>query len=247
MNTYTIPQTDLVLIDASALSERSYVLKIKDMPAEDKPREKLLATGPANLSVAELLAIVFNTGSKNEDVLALATRVIKDYGERSLANQTNARALAKDLEIPEMKALQIVACSELGRRFYQKNKAGLVAVRNAKDVFAYTRDMVNLPKEHLRGIYLDTHYRVIHDEVLSIGTINTNVVHPREVFKPALEYGAAAMILVHNHPSGVIAASAVDIEITEQLVAAGKILGVPLIDHVIIGNNKYSSIDIQYA
>lgn len=247
MNTYTIPQTDLVLIDASALSERSYVLKIKDMPSEDKPREKLLAAGPGSLSVAELLAIVFNTGSKNEDVLALATRVIKDYGERSLANQTNARALAKDLQIPEMKATQIVACSELGRRFYQKNKAGLVVVRNAKDVFAYVRDMANLPKEHLRGIYLDTHYRVIHDEVLSIGTINTNVVHPREVFKPALEYGAAAMILVHNHPSGVITASAADIEITEQLVAAGKILGLPLIDHVIIGNNKYSSIDIQYA
>lgn len=247
MNTYTIPQTDLVLIDASSLCERPYVLKIKDMPDEDKPREKLLKYGPSNLSVAELLAIVFNTGSKNEDVLAVANRVVKDYGERALASQTNAAALAKDLDIPELKATQIVACSELGRRFYQKNKAGLTLVRNAKDVFNYARDMANLPKEHLRGIYLNTHYRVIHDEVLSIGTINTNLIHPREVFKPALEYGAAAMILVHNHPSGVPTASAADIEITEQLVAAGKIMGLHLIDHVIIGNNKYISVEVQYA
>lgn len=248
MNTYTIPETGLVLVDASYLSmERPYVLKIKDMPTEDKPREKLLKYGPSNLSAPELLAVIMNTGSKNEEVLAMATRVLKEYGERALTSQTDAVALARDLEIPELKAAQIVACNELGRRFYQKNKSGLATVRTAKDVFNYAKEMANLPKEHLRGIYVNTHYRVIHDEVLSIGTINTNLVHPREVFKPALEYGAAAVILVHNHPSGSSTPSATDIEITEQLVAAGKIMGVHLIDHVVIGDNKYTSINVQYA
>lgn len=247
MNTYTIPETGLVLVDASYLTaERPYVLRVRDMPTEDKPREKLLKYGPNSLSVPELLAIILNTGTKNEEVLAMASRVLKEYGERALTSQTDALALAKDIGIPEMKAAQIVACSELGRRFYQKNKNGLAVVRTAKDVFNYARDMANLPKEHLRGIYLNTHYRVIHDEVLSIGTINTNLIHPREVFRPALEYGAAAVILVHNHPSGVPTPSATDIEVTEQLVAAGKIMGMHLIDHVIIGHNKYTSINVQY-
>lgn len=248
ITSYTITDTNLMLIDASKLTlERPYILKVRDMPNEDKPREKLLKYGPANLTVAELLAVIMNTGTKNEDVLAMATRVLKEYGERALTSQVDAVVLAKDLKIPEMKAAQIVACNELGRRFYQKNKAGLTVVRTAKDVFNYAKDMANLPKEHLRGIYVNTHYRVIHDEVLSIGTINANMIHPREVFRPALEYGAAAVILVHNHPSGIPTASATDIEITEQIVAAGKIMGTPLIDHVIIGNNRYISIDISYS
>ena len=248
MQTYTIPETGLMLIDASYLTAgRTYVLKIKDMPTEDKPREKLLKYGPSNLTVAELLAVVITTGSKNEDVLVMANRMVKEYGGRALSSQTDATTLAKDLQIPVVKATQIIACGELGRRFYQKNKAGLATVRTAKDVYEYARDMERLPKEHLRGIYLNAHYRVIHDEVLSIGTINANVVHPREVFKPALEYGAAAVILVHNHPSGFPTPSAADVEITEQLVAAGKIMGVHLIDHVVIGNGKYTSIDVQYA
>lgn len=244
---YTIADTNLMLIDASKLSlEKQYILKVRDMPSEDKPREKLLKYGPTNLSVPELLAVILNTGSKNEEVLAMATRVLKEYGERALTSQIDAMALARDLKIPEMKAAQIVACNELGRRFHQKNKTGLAVVRTAKDVHNYAKDMAALPKEHLRGIYLNTHYRVIHDEVLSIGTINANMIHPREVFRPALEYGAAAVILVHNHPSGIPTPSATDIEITEQLVAAGKIMGTPLIDHVIIGNNKYTSIDVHY-
>lgn len=244
---YVITDTNLMLIDASHLTlEKPYVLKIRDMPSEDKPREKLLKYGPSNLSAAELLAVILNTGSKNEEVLNMATRVLKEYGERALSSQINAINLAKDLGIPELKAAQIVACNELGRRFHQKNRTGLATVRTAKDVYQYAHDMASLPKEHLRGLYVNTHYRVIHDEVLSIGSINANIIHPREVFKPALEYGAAAVILVHNHPSGITTPSATDIEITEQLIAAGKIMGTPLIDHVIIGNNKYVSIDAQY-
>jgi DNA repair protein RadC len=106
--------------------------------------------------------------------------------------------------------------------------------------------MHELPKEYLRGIYLNAHHRVIHDEVLSMGTLDANIIHPREVFRPALEYGAAAVILVHNHPSGVVTPSAADIEVTKQLIEAGKIMGIALIDHVVVGKGKHASVPVAY-
>ena len=106
--------------------------------------------------------------------------------------------------------------------------------------------MHELTKEHLRGIYLNNHHRVVHDEVLSMGTLDANLIHPREVFKPAVEYGASAVILVHNHPSGVVTPSVSDIDITKQLVDAGRIMGVSLIDHVIVGGGKYASVPVSY-
>lgn len=245
MHTYTLQDTNLTLVETGSV-ERTYTLRVRDMLTEDKPREKMLKFGPESLSIHELLAVVLNTGTIKEDVLAMATRVVKEYGERALSAQTNAANLSHDLDIPLGKATQIVACSELGRRFYQKNRTGLAVLRTAKDVYQYVRDMERLPKEHLRGLYLNSHYRVIHDEVLSIGSINANLIHPREVFKPAIEYGAAAIILVHNHPSGITKPSAADIEVTEQLVAAGKIIGIHLIDHIIIGQGKSASIEVRY-
>ena len=155
--------------------------------------------------------------------------------------------MAKDLNIPLVKACQVVACAELGRRFYQKNDFGKATLRTAKDVFKYLHDMQNLPKEHLRGLYLNSHNRIIHDEVISIGTINSSLIHPREVFKPAIEFGAVAIILAHNHPSGSIIPSTADIEITRQLVKAGEIIGISVLDHVIISKNKYTSIKVDYT
>jgi DNA repair protein RadC len=106
--------------------------------------------------------------------------------------------------------------------------------------------MRDLPREHLRGIYLDTHNRVIHDEVISIGTINSNIVHPREVFKAAIEYNAAAIILVHNHPSGVATPSASDIEVTKQIIEAGRIIGINLLDHIVVTHSGFVSIEADY-
>ena len=160
---------------------------------------------------------------------------------------TNPKKLASDLGIPIVRASQIVACSELGRRFYKKNDASAPTIRTAEEVFEYVRDMRDLPKEHLRGIYLNAHYKVIHDEIISIGTIDTNIIHPREVFRPALEYAAAAVILVHNHPSGESQPSEADIEVTKQLVSAGKLIGIDLVDHVIITKNSFKSISIEYS
>jgi DNA repair protein RadC len=228
------------------MSNKRYTLTIKDTPTEDKPREKLTNYGPAALSVQELVAIVLGTGTKKEDVLSMSSRIIKDYGEKTLAGQTNAAAMAKDLDIPLVKAMQIVACAELGRRFFEKRTSGPQVIRTAKDVYEYLYDMRNLPKEHLRGIYLNTHHRVVHDEVISIGTINGNLIHPREVFKPAIEHGAAAVILAHNHPSGIVTPSQADIEITKHIIEVGKIIGIPVVDHVVIVNGKFISIDVEY-
>lgn len=130
--------------------------------------------------------------------------------------------------------------------FFEKRTSGPQTIRTAKDVYDYLYDMRNLPKEHLRGIYLNTHHRIVHDEVISIGTINSNLVHPREVFKPAIEHGAAAIILAHNHPSGIVTPSQADIDITKHIIEVGKIIGIPVVDHVIIGTNKFISIDVEY-
>lgn len=242
---YILPSTELMMGDGEVLPKQ-YILKIRDMPESDKPREKMMHSGPGTLSVAELVAVVLGTGTKKEDVLSMASRIVRDYGERTLVGHTNPVALAKNLDIPLIKATQIVACAELGRRFFKKQDFGLALIRNAKDAFEYLQDMRTLPKEHLRGVYLNTHHRVIHDEIISMGTVNANLVHAREVLRPAIEYGAAAFILAHNHPSGVATPSAADIEVTKRIAEAGKIIGIPLLDHVVIAKNTFISIDIPY-
>jgi DNA repair protein RadC len=230
----------------SAQGIRQYPLKIHDLPEDGRPREKLLAQGPGALSLQELIAVVLGTGSTKEPILEMANRIIREYGERSVMYQTDAKKLSADLDIPEGKACIVVACAELGRRFYAKNASGFTIIRSAKDVHEYLRDMHNLPKEHLRGLYLNSHNQIIHDEVISIGTINANLVHPREVFRPAVEYSAAAIVLAHNHPSGVLKPSTQDIEITKQLIEAGKVIGINILDHVIITKDSFASITADY-
>lgn len=223
-------------------AEKPYILTIRDLPNEDKPREKMLRDGVGLLSMPELLAVILNTGSKKEDILAMSTRILKEYGEKSIANARNPKQLASDLDLPIGRASQLVAIVELGRRLFERNPNGGKVIRTAKDVYNYTKGMADLPKEHLRGIYLNSHYKVIHDEVISIGTIDANIIHPREVYRPALEYAAVAVILVHNHPSGILKPSNDDIVVTKQLIDAGKLLGLELIDHVIVSRNGFKSI-----
>lgn len=239
---YTFTSNALILDNP----ERKYVLTVRDLPPDEKPREKMLKCGPDALSTRELLAALLNTGTKKEEVLMMSTRIMREYGEQSVMNAVDAKKLSEDLDIPIGKAIQIVAASELGRRFYQRNGASAAVIRTARDVFEYAKDIRDLPKEHLRGIYLNTHYKVIHDEILSIGTIDMSIIHPREVFKPALAYSAAAVVLVHNHPSGVVDPSTTDYEVTRQLVQAARILGIDLVDHVIVTKDSYASIPIDY-
>lgn len=240
---YALRDSNLVL----AHGDRKYVLRIRDLPKEDKPRELLLKYGSDALSTQELLAVVLGVGTKKEELFQMTSRIMKDYGSKGILAARNVEHLSEDLKIPVGKALQIVAVMELGRRFFERNESGAAIIRTAKDVFEYAKDIRELPKEHLRGIYLNTHYKVIHDETISIGTLDANIIHPREVFKPALEYSAAAVVLVHNHPSKASEASAEDIAVTEQLIKAGKLLGISLIDHVIVTKDAFSSVPADYS
>lgn len=221
----------------------SYKIKrVRDMAEGEKPREKMIAEGAGALSMAELLAVVLGVGTKREEVFSMASRLLREYGEKAIATQKDPAAMSKELNLPENKACQIVACFELGRRLFQKKPGGLITIRNASQAYAYLKDMATLKKEQFRGLYLNNHYQLIHDEVISIGTVDASLVQAREVFRPALEYGASAIIIAHNHPSGVLKASREDAEITDNLLAAGKILDVEILDHLIIGPTKYISI-----
>ena len=234
----------MILDDGS----KTYTLKLRDLPIEEKPREKLIKHGPASCSVAELLAIILNVGTKKEDVLAMSRRLLKEYGDSVIINQRDPKKVSDILQIPIAKACQVVACFELGRRFFKAPGGGApIVIRTAGQVYDYLKDMRELPKEYLRGLYLDSHYQLIHDEVISIGGLTSNMVHPREVFRPALEYSATAVILAHNHPSGIATPSEPDIVITKQIVAAGSILGISLLDHVVITKTEFESVPVQYG
>jgi len=172
-----------------------YIMRVKDRAEDDKPREKLLSAGPSSLSVSELVAILLGVGTKKEEVMTMATRILKEYGERAIVNESNPQRLADALQIPLPKACQIVASFELGRRFFEQRAGKAVFISTAQQAFDYLKDMGSMQKEQMRGLYLNSRYQVIHEEVISVGSLTSNIVHPREVFQPAIEYGAAAVII----------------------------------------------------
>jgi DNA repair protein RadC len=232
---YTLSDNDLLLGEYT----NQYILKVKDLPSGQKPREKLAQLGPASLNVAELIAVLWGVGTKREEVLAMARRITKEYGEKSIAVETNPQKMSDALGIPLHKACQVIAGFELGRRFFAHDAGKPAYVRTAKQAYQYLQDFGDSKKERLRGLYLNSRYQVVRDEVISVGSLTANIVHPREVFRPAVEHGAVAVIIAHNHPSGSLEPTSADIEVTRQLLAAGKLLGIDLLDHLIIARNKY--------
>jgi DNA repair protein RadC len=240
MANYKIADHDLVIS-----RDKKYVLRVKDLADKDKPREKLIEKGAGELSSAELLAIVLNTGNKKEGVLELSARLLKEYGEKAIISETDPERLVKELDIPLVKACQIVACFELGRRFFQKKPYGSITIRTAKQAFEHLKDMGNLGKENFRGLYLNSRYQLVHDEVISVGSLTSSLVHPREVFKPAFEYSAVAVIIAHNHPSGSLKVTPADLEVTANLAEAGRVLGIDVLDHLIIAGNKFVSVPLK--
>lgn len=237
---YRLNDRDLLFTEPT--QQNHYVLRFRDLADEERPRERLLKLGPAHLSVAELLTVIWGVGSRKEDVMQMAQRTLKDYGKKAVGNEHDPRKLSQAADIPLTKACQLVASFELGRRYYARRHGRPVHVRNAAQAYQYLKDMSHNQKEHLRGLYLDSRYQVVHDEVISIGSLTANVVHPREVFQPALERGAVAVILAHNHPSNHLEPTMADMRITEQLIAAGKILGIDLLDHLIITSGQFRSV-----
>ncbi len=213
-------------------------LKIKDFPRVERPREKLIYYGPARLSNSELLAIILRSGKKGENVVDLANKILKKYKTENLPNLPYD-ALKGFPGIGPAKACEIVACFELGRRLLKDKKAQLYL--SPKDVWQELRDIRNNKKEHFITFYLDTRNQEIKREVISIGLLNASLVHPREVFEPAIKHLAAQIILAHNHPSGDSEPSEDDLGINKRLVEAGKILGIEVIDHIIVTKNGYLS------
>lgn len=220
---------------------KRYVLKVRDLPEPDKPRERMLAEGPASLSHAELIAILLGVGTRKEEVLSMAHRVLREYGERAVVNEKSPTRLAETLDIPLSKACQIVAGFELGRRAYQSREGKPIYIRTPEQAAEHFKVMGNLQKEQLRGLYLNSRFQVIHDEIISVGSLTANIVHPREVFQPAVEYGAVAIVIAHNHPSGVAEPTEDDYLVTDQLVKAGEALGIELLDHLVISGTVFVS------
>lgn len=237
---YKVSDTDLLLTNASGAQYR--ITRIRDQAPEDKPREKLIKYGPKVLSSSELLSVVLGVGTRKEELSTMTHRILREYGSQSLIAQTNVKKLMADLDIPETKACQIVACFALGRRFLSEGTGRAVTIRTAEQAYDQVKDMARLPKEHLRGLYLNNRYQLIHDEIISIGSVSANIVHPRAVFRPALEYNASAIILAHNHPSGDSRPSQADREVTDQIQSAGELIGIELLDHLIIATDGYYSL-----
>ena len=243
MQLVTTNPTQYKMVDHDRIvDDTRYVLRVRDMPIDEKPREKLLKYGPSTLSMAELVAVLWGVGTRKEDVLEMSHRVLKEYGERAILYETDPMKLADALMIPKNKAYQLVAGLELGRRYFDKRGERPVFVRTSRQAWQYLSDMGMLNKEQLRGLYLNSRYQLVHEETISVGSLTSNVVHPREVFQPALERGAVAVIIAHNHPSGDVEPTQADLETTSQLRAGGAILGIELLDHLIVTTGGYKSL-----
>lgn len=218
---------------------------VKDLPKEERPREKLARFGAAALSDAELLAILLRTGTKQESVLRVAERLLAEHKERGLRalSKIEPKELAKVKGIGMVKAVTVTAALELGKRLAERSAAQKKVINSPKDaadyVMARFRDET---REHFLAMLLDKKNQVLAVRVISIGGLTSSVVHPREVFREAVLASAAAVILLHNHPSGNPNPSEEDVSLTERLAEAGRIMGIDVIDHIVIGDNEYISL-----
>jgi DNA repair protein RadC len=212
------------------------------MPENMRPREKLLNWGETKLSDVELLAIILGMGTRNVSALELANFLVVKYkGLRGL-KESSLEELIEERGIGPAKAVTIKAAVELGRRI-AVNVQGKIPIKSPEDVRNIVmEEMRYFDREHFRSLYLDRKGGLIVMEDVSVGGLHSSIVHPREVFKTAVKKSAASIILVHNHPSGDPTPSKEDIEVTKRLIEAGKIMGIEVLDHIIIGEGNYCSL-----
>lgn len=215
---------------------------LREMPEEERPREKLLSKGAEALSNVDLLAIILHTGMKSESVIHLAERVLSQTNGLARLSTLSAPELCKVKGIGLAKAVSIVATFELSRRLAALSEQERTIIHSPRDVALLVMPRLRyLTKEHFLILLLSTKNHVLAQPTISIGSLSAAVVHPREVFREAINYSAAGIILVHNHPSGDPLPSQEDISLTKKLVEAGKMLDIIVLDHVIIGDGKYVS------
>lgn len=218
-------------------------LMIRDFPQDERPRERFIQNGPASLSNHELIAILLRTGTKDESVLQLSNRLLTNFEGLRLLKDATLEEMTEIKGIGQAKAIQVLAAVEIGRRITNLNYTDRYVIRSPEDGANYVmNDMRFLSQEHFVCLYLNTKNQVLHKQTIFIGSLNASIVHPREVFREALKRSAASIICLHNHPSGDPAPSREDIEVTKRLVECGKMIGIDVLDHLIIGENKFVSL-----
>ncbi len=219
------------------------VVKIKDIPQSERPRERLIKNGVESLSNEELLAIVLKTGTRGSSAKELASEILSKIGSIKKLRDINYESLSKIKGIGMSKACELLSIIELGKRINKEIDSIInVSLTSTDMVYKFYKDKIgDKQQEYFYCIYLDNRKKIINEKLLFIGTINYSLVHPREVFKEAYLLGASSIICVHNHPGGNPIPSKQDFEITNKLIEAGKILGIQVLDHIIICKNNYYS------
>ncbi|MDS1029398.1 DNA repair protein RadC [Bacillota bacterium LX-D] len=220
-----------------------YHLTIKELPDELRPRERIVQAGPEALSNTELLAILLRTGSQKQSALELANQILREAEGLSFLVTASLEELTAIPGIGVAKAAQIKAAVEIGRRLSAYRIEPKVTIQSPDTAANLLMDEMRfLDREYFKTLFLNTKNHVLGLETISIGSLNSSIVHPRELFKQAVKKSAAAIILAHNHPSGDPTPSREDIDVTKRLIEAGKIMGIEVLDHIIIGNGTYVSL-----
>ncbi|NLI14600.1 MAG: DNA repair protein RadC [Peptococcaceae bacterium] len=229
--------SELVILDTAG-----YRPTMKDLPEDMRPRERLAKEGADALSEVELLAILLGTGSRQATALDLAALIMAHFKSlRSLLGST-IEELSGIKGVGPAKACQIKAALEFARRISQYSDSPRPVIKSPEDAAnLLMEEMRHFDREHFRAVLLNTKNQVIGTDKVSVGTLNSSAVHPRELFRNAIKRSAASVILVHNHPSGDPTPSREDLDITERLREAGKIIGIEVLDHIIIGDNRFIS------
>jgi len=215
---------------------------LHDLPKEERPRERLKKVGVDNLSLTELLALVIERGKKGENVLNIAQNLISHFGNLENIKKASIEELCQVKGIGFATACKLKAVFKLGEKAQTKPTKYGQKIESPKDVFELLKnDLGDKKKEHFKILSLDSRNKLISIDDVSVGTINANLVHPREVFKTAIQHLAVSIILVHNHPSGDPEPSEDDLEITKRITEAGKLIGINVLDHIIITRTKFFS------
>ena len=217
-------------------------LKIKDIPINERPRERLIKYGVNNLSNEELLAILLKTGCKDYNVKELSNILLKELGGIKGLKNISINSLNKIKGIGKVKSIELLSALELGKRVYYEEEKNNIKLNNTTKIFEYFKDLfINEDQENFYAIYLNTKSKLITYKLLFKGTINMSCVHPREIFKYAVLESAYSIIIMHNHPSNDTTPSIQDEEVTYSLMELGKTMGIPVVDHIIFGKDNYYS------
>ncbi len=223
-----------------------YHLRIKELPSYERPRERLRERGPASLSNSELLAIILRTGTASENVLSFAGRLLVRFGGLAGLARASFSELCAERGMGEAKAAQVKAALELGRRLVSTQPEERAVVRSPQDVAnLLLAEMSFLDQEQLKVVLLNTKNQVVSVAEVYRGSVNTSLIRTSEVFRQAVRENCPAIIVVHNHPSGDPTPSPDDIEVTKHLVEAGKALDIDILDHLIIGGQRFVSLKEQ--